>query len=161
MYEPVVVDYLSIVIALAIGAFIAVCVLWGAINPESVEPFKIPDKFELGYIEDNNPLAETYQLAEEYEYDELKDLERQVKIKKLKQQLKEMDEPKAQTKPKKTKPKKTKPTQQVNPIIKDCIDAMIAMGEKKSVARSTVNKYFVNNPNTKSVEDFISGVFKK
>ncbi len=156
MYEPVVVDYLSIVIALAIGAFIAVCVLWGAINPESVEPFKIPDKFELGYIEDNNPVAQTCQLAEEYEYDELKDLERQVKIKKLKQQLKEMDEPKAQT-----KPKKTKPTQQVNPIITDCIDAMIAMGEKKSVARAKVNKYFIDNPDTNSVEDFLSGVFKR
>ena len=156
MYEPVVVDYLSIVIALAIGAFIAVCVLWGAINPDSVEPFKIPDKFELGYIEDNNPLSETCQLAEEYEYDELKDLERQVKIKKLKQQLKEMDEPKT-----KTTPKKVETKQQVNPLITECVQALVAMGEKQSVARATVNKYFVNNPNTKSVEDFISGVFKK
>ena len=154
MYEPVVVDYLSVVIALAIGAFIAVCVLWGAINPDSVKPLKIPDKFEIGYIEDNNPLAETSQLVQEY--DELKDLERQVKIKKLKKQLKEMDEPKT-----KTRPKKVETKQQVNPLITECVQALVGMGEKQSVARSTVNKYFVNNPNTKSVEDFISGVFKK
>ena len=154
MYEPVVVDYLSVVIALAIGAFIAVCVLWGAINPDSVKQLKIPDKFEIGYIEDNNPLAETSQLVQEY--DELKDLERQVKIKKLKKQLKEMDEPKT-----KTRPKKAETKQQVNPLITECVQTLVGMGEKQSVARSTVNKYFVNNPNTKSVEDFISGVFKK
>ena len=39
---------------------------------------------------------------------------------------------------------KNKPKDQadVNPIIKDCIDALVSMGEKKPVAKATVNKYF-------------------
>ena len=56
---------------------------------------------------------------------------------------------------------KPKAKTQVNPLVTDCIDAMVAMGEKKSAARATVNKYFANNPNTNSVEDFLSGVFKR
>ena len=57
---------------------------------------------------------------------------------------------------------KNKPKDQVdvNPIIKDCIDALVSMGEKKPVAKATVNKYFASNPNTKTVEEFITGVFK-
>ena len=71
---------------------------------------------------------------------------------KLKKQMDQLQQP-SQAKPK----AKT----QVNPLITDCIDAMVAMGEKKSAARATVNKYFANNPNTNSVEGFISGVFQK
>tara|TARA_Y100001937_G_C7021942_1_gene285859 strand:- start:214 stop:675 length:462 start_codon:yes stop_codon:yes gene_type:complete len=153
MYEPATVDFISMFAAMATGTFIAICFIWGYLNSDSVEPLKIPDKFELGYIEDRNPPTK---VSAREEYDELKDLQRQVKIKKLKQELKNLDKPKAQPKPKTTEPKK-----QVSPIITDCIDAMIAMGEKKSAARATVNKYFVSNPNTKSVEDFLSGVFKK
>jgi len=47
-----------------------------------------------------------------------------------------------------------------NPLIAECIDALVALGEKKSVARAKVNKFFVDNPNTKSVDEFITGVFK-
>ena len=153
MYEPVTVDFISMFAAIAIGTFIAICFTWGFLNSDSVEPLKVPDKFELGYIEDRNPPVK---VSAREEYDELKDLERQVKIKKLKQELKSMDKPKPQRTSKKPEHKK-----ETNSIVIDCIDAMIAMGEKKSVARATVNKYFVNNPNTKSVEDFLAGVFKK
>lgn len=48
-----------------------------------------------------------------------------------------------------------------NPLIKDCVDTLVGLGEKRSVARATVNKYFTNNPNTRSVDEFISGVFKR
>lgn len=48
-----------------------------------------------------------------------------------------------------------------NPLIKDCVDTLVGLGEKRSVARATVNKYFTSNPNTESVEEFISGVFQK
>ena len=48
-----------------------------------------------------------------------------------------------------------------NHLISDCIDALVTLGEKKSQARAKVNKYFLNNPNTKTVDQFISGVFQK
>lgn len=52
-------------------------------------------------------------------------------------------------------------TKQNNPLIAECIDALVALGEKTSVARSLVNQYFINNPDTHSVEEFIQGVFKR
>lgn len=50
---------------------------------------------------------------------------------------------------------------QTNPLITECINALVGLGEKKSNARATVNKYFASNPNTKTVDEFISGVFKE
>lgn len=49
----------------------------------------------------------------------------------------------------------------VNPLIPECIEALVALGEKKSVARAKVNKFFVDNPNVKTVDQFIAGVFQR
>lgn len=149
-------QFIAQVIGAGVGIFFAVCFILGIMaGPDKIKPSTIiPEQIELGYISDSKPKKSVSSL-QEVEYDELKDLQRQVKIRKLKQQLKEMDSPKPQRARKKPEHKET------NSIVIDCIDAMIAMGEKKSVARATVNKYFVNNPNTKSVEDFLAGVFKK
>tara|TARA_Y100000004_G_scaffold90200_2_gene101160 strand:+ start:30 stop:464 length:435 start_codon:yes stop_codon:yes gene_type:complete len=59
------------------------------------------------------------------------------------------------------KKKKSKPPKIDNPLIKDCVETLVGLGEKKSIARATVNKYFVDNPNTKTVDQFIQGVFKR
>lgn len=48
---------------------------------------------------------------------------------------------------------------QTNPLIAECVEALVSLGEKKSTARSKVNKYFMSNPNTNTVEEFISGAF--
>ena len=61
----------------------------------------------------------------------------------------------------KKKKKKSKPPKIDNPLIKDCIETLVGLGEKKSIARATVNKYFLNNPKTKTVDEFIAGVFKR
>jgi len=37
---------------------------------------------------------------------------------------------------------------------------LVSLGEKRSAARSKTNKYFADNPETKTVDEFISGVFK-
>jgi len=50
---------------------------------------------------------------------------------------------------------------QTNPLITECINALVGLGEKKSNARAKVHKYFTDNPNTKTVDQFIAGVFKK
>lgn len=72
----------------------------------------------------------------------------------------ELENLKKQSKPPTPKPK-PKPKATENPLIQECINALEGLGEKRSAARATVNKYFLNNPNTKTVEQFIAGVFKR
>ena len=127
----------------------------GWAKTDGTKPFT--DKFELGYIEDY-PVEQTDTVTPVSEnYDELKALKREVEIAKLRKQLVELKARQVHAPNSKNKPKDQV---DVNPIIKDCIDALVSMGEKKSVARATVNKYFASNPNTKTVEEFITGVFK-
>ena len=65
-------------------------------------------------------------------------------------------------KTKKAKAKKSKPKKvEASDLIQECISALVGLGEKKSVARSMTNKYFLNNPNTKTVEQFIGEVYLK
>ena len=113
----------------------------------NIQPLETPnfikdlrnDKIRLGYIEDSPsppPLP-----------DEITALKREIEYLKLKKQLEELQsetvEPTANTK-----------------LIKECVDALVALGEKRSAARSKTNKYFANNPETKTVDEFISGVFR-
>jgi hypothetical protein len=114
---------------------------------------EISDRFELGYMENNNQNTTTGKQEE----DELKVLKREIEIAKLRKELVKLKARQVHAPNSKNKPKDQV---DVNPIIKDCIDALVSMGEKKSVARATVNKYFASNPNTKTVEEFITGVFK-
>lgn len=152
------------IIANAIGVFIAVlagiCFWVGVMNPDKVKPltFKEPaldddDLFAIASGDEDYLMAHC--VIKEHEKDEIQkekdDLQRlknKIARMKLQKQLDELEKPKEEK-------------AQINPLIKDCIDALVAMGEKKSVARATVNKYFANNPNTSSIEDFLAGVFKK
>ena len=124
-------------IATAIGTTLAfgfiLCFIVGLFVGEEggVEAAKIPEHIELARIDDD--------------YDELSDLKRQLEIKKLRQQLTEYDEP-------------TK-TAMNDSLAQDCILALVSLGEKKSVARSKVHKVLQQNPNIKSVSEFISKGF--
>ena len=137
------------VIAFGLSCFFAMMFIGGyLLGPDHVPPLKIDDKFDLGYIRDDKPSTLETSSNTQY-YATLESVE--IKQKK-----------------KKKKNKKKKPVQKPaispappKPIVNECIEAMIALGEKKSQARATVNKYFVSNPKTKTVDEFISGVFKK
>lgn len=140
-----------------------ICFLYGCVVGEEggVEPVNFSNTVKSLPIDDQDMYAIatgneeylaahcTFDTKEELsrEKEELQRMRNKVARMKLKKQLDQLQQP-SQAKPK------------VNPLVTDCIDAMVAMGEKKSVARATVNKYFANNPNTNSVEEFISGVFK-
>lgn len=50
---------------------------------------------------------------------------------------------------------------QTNPLIAECVNALVGLGENESKARAKVNKYFANNPNTKTIDEFIAGVFQR
>jgi hypothetical protein len=105
-------------------------------TPEFIKDLK-EDKIKIGYIESAPPPLP----------DEITQMKREIEYLKLKKQL---DELKAET---------TEPAVDTK-LINDCIEALVALGDKKSVARSKANRYFVNNPETKTVDEFISGVFK-
>ena len=53
MYYPQLSSALGTVIALSIAIYMLYCFFHGFYNPD-VKPIKFNDKFELGYIEDNN-----------------------------------------------------------------------------------------------------------
>ena len=80
-------SYIAHFIAMFIVFVIACSFSVGWAKADGTKP--LSDKFELGYIEDS-PIQ--YVTAQE-PYDELKELEKAVKIAKLKKQLKELHEP--------------------------------------------------------------------
>jgi hypothetical protein len=147
-------DNLAQLIAASMVIIFTCSVLYGLFS-NNVKPLKVSNKFDLGYIVEDE-ITQQYEVVVE-EQDELKVLKREVEIAKLRKQLVELKARQVHAPNSKNKPKDQV---DVNPIIKDCIDALVSMGEKKSVARATVNKYFASNPNTKTVEEFITGVFK-
>ena len=139
-------------IAMFIVFVFAVSFSIGWANADGTKPFS--DKFELGYIEEDvsTPSVQV-QVADEY--DELKDLKRQVEIAKLKQQLHDLNNPKPPNKPTQ-KPKPTKPA-----IFDDCVDALVALGTPARKAKAEVQNIFDRNPNIKTVQDFITEYGKR
>lgn len=148
-------DSIAQLILFSLVIIFTVSFLVGVFN-KNAKPLNISNKFDLGYIDDVKP-STVARPSVATKDDELKVLKREVEIAKLRKQLVELKARQVHAPNSKNKPKDQV---DVNPIVKDCIDALVSMGEKKSVARATVNKYFASNPNTKTVEEFITGVFK-
>jgi hypothetical protein len=143
-------------IAMFIIFVVAISFSIGWAKADGIKP--ITDKFELGYIEDY-PVEKTgvvIPVAEEY--DELKDLERKVKIAKLKKQLYELNNPKVVEQPKKPveQPKPSKP-----PIFDDCVSALVALGTPARKAKAEAQIIFDRKPNIKTVQDFITEYGKR
>ena len=125
----------------------------GWAKADGIKP--ISDKFELGYIEEDVLPVTPVQAQIVEEYDELKDLKRQVEIAKLKQQLHDLNNPKPPIKPTQ-KPKPTKPA-----IFDDCVDALVVLGTPARKAKAEVQNIFDRNPNIKTVQDFITEYGKR
>lgn len=124
----------------------------GWAKADGIKP--ISDKFELGYIEDVLPVTPVQAQVVE-EYDELKDLKRQVEIAKLKQQLHDLNNPKPPIKPTQ-RPKSTKPA-----IFDDCVSALVGLGTPTRKAKAEVENIFDRNPNIKTVQEFITEYGKR
>jgi hypothetical protein len=148
-------DSIAQLILFSLVIIFIVSFLVGVFN-KNAKPLNISNKFDLGYIDDVKPSTVVRHSAATKD-DELESLKKQIEIAKLRKELVKLKARQVHATNSKNKPKDQV---DVNPIIKDCIDALVSMGEKKSVARATVNKYFASNPNTKTVEEFITGVFK-
>lgn len=124
----------------------------GWAKADGIKPFT--DKFELGYIEDS-PVEQNVLEPVVEEYDELKDLERKVKIAKLKKQLHDINNPKPSVKP----DKKSKPSKPA--VFDDCISALTGLGTPARKAKAEAQVIFEKNPNIKTVQEFITEYGKR
>jgi len=166
-------SYIAHFIAMFIVFVIACSFSVGWAKADGTKP--LSDKFELGYIEDSPIQYVTVQEP----YDELKELERAVKLAKLKKQLKELHEPtptkapvkqaKAPVKQAKAPAKQAKaPAKQVvqkedkdNLLFTDCKDALVGLGVPARKAKADVQNVFDQNPNIKTVQQFITEYGKR
>lgn len=139
--------HLKGIIGIAIGVFMVIVFFTSGLSESPSKPsMRIPEYIDTG-IGFREPAPPPVRANHDAELQALR-----AEIQQLKQQKQQpRQRPQQQQKPKKVE----------NPIIQDCVNALEGLGEKRSVARATVSKYFVNNPNTNSVEDFLSGVFKR
>lgn len=140
-----VVIFISKVLGTALGVMFFLCFLYGLTN-EDVKPLKIPDRFDIGYIDD--PVVQQTIILED-----------------------ETPTPRPRQKPK-PRPKKKQPKKVVSQkatengcqddqLRQDCVDALVALGTKKSEARRVAAQCLAANPQIKTVNEFIPIVFKR
>jgi len=140
-------------IAMFIVFVVAISFSIGWAKADGIKP--ISDKFELGYIEEDILPVSPVEIEVVDEYDELKDLKRQVEIAKLKQQLHDLNNPKPPIKPTQ-RPKPTKPA-----VFDDCVSALIGLGTPARKAKAEAQNIFDRNPNIKTVQEFITEYGKR
>lgn len=119
----------------------------------NIQPLKYPsiiqeirnDNVKIGYINDE-PIEDINELKKKVQYLKLKkqllDLQRENEIDKF------------------TKTSDT--LSNIDPkLFNDCVKSLIALGESKKSAKKVAFEYFTKNPNIKTVEEFVIGVYKK
>ena len=107
------------------------------------------DKIEIGYIDEVQPVGVQPVHAQLLDEDELSILKRQVEVLKLKKQLEDL-------KGECSSPK----TDSTKRLMKDCIDALVAIGEKRSDAKVKAKNVFDRCPDIKTVDEFIKEAFR-
>ena len=154
-------------IAKIIGTCIAACIVCFFLiglffgDKLGIEPLKFSDKFNIGYIEDlhqdekKNNNADNENLKRLNEENKLRTqaLKHKLMCLKLEEQLKRVE--------KSIKDLKSQPVEQDKKLLQECISALVAVGEKRSSAKNIAENYLNKNPNTATVEQFISGVFER
>ncbi len=127
------------IIGSCVFGYIAINFFVGMFSPEA-KP--ISDRFELGYIDDNDSESKVEVAIEEK--DELQELRRQVEIAKLKKQLSELEEPSFD-----------------KVLFKDCVDALTGLGTPARKAKAEAQTILDKNPDIKTVQEFITEYGKR
>ncbi len=142
MDDPRHIDLLVKLCGSLVGTFWFICFVNGLTN-KSVKPLKIPERFDLGYIDD--PPEAPPVVA--------------VELPKVKKKKKKKKKKKGKNASPKAKPIPL-PERQKHPAYNDCVDALVGLGERRRTAKRTVNKFLTEKPQTKTVEEFVREVFK-
>jgi len=144
------VQYVGYFLALSLTVYFVCCFIYG-IHNKNVKPIKFSDKFELGYVEDNQthiPIDVTVADVSEKEL-----------INKLENQLKSMQS--KISKMEKQKTKKPKQKLEDSQLFNDCVTALMSLGYKqKTLAKKEVADFLSKNE-ISSAEQFIAEFFKK
>ena len=142
MDDPRSIDLMVKLCSYVIGTFWFLCFFNGLTN-KSVKPLKIPERFDLGYIDDPPEAPPVVAV----ELPKAKKKEKKGKKKKMGKNA----SPKAKPIP--------LPERQQHPAYHDCVDALVGLGERRGSAKRTVNKFLTENPRTKTVQEFLTEVF--
>lgn len=150
MYHPELTQVVGFVLAFSLVGYLVGCFLYGYTN-QNIKPIKFTDKFELGYIEDNENLVPIDVMVTDPSDKELVvSLEKQLKT--MQAKLSKMEK-KASPKP--------KPKPEEDQLFNDCVATLITLGYKsKRVAKNDVSDFLTNNDIT-SVDQFVAEFFKK
>jgi len=146
MYEPELVNFLTMILTVFLAIFWASCFIHGLVN-EKIEPLKFSDKFDIGYIEGNDQVVVI---------DKPKKKKKKKKNKKLKTRVKRRPTP--------TPKPKLKPEPKIEPneeLMKDCVSVLVNLGTKKTESKKVVSEFFRDHPEATTVEQFIEVIFKK
>lgn len=156
MNDAEVTMFLAKVIAWGIFIYFVYCFFYGILN-ESVKALKIPERFDIGYFDGHDPVIK-----------EVVVVEKSTPKKKKPVDEGQPEAPKPEPVKKKKQPKKVvskKTTKKSCPaddaLHRDCVDTLVALGTKKSEARRVAAKCLVENPTIKTVQEFVSEVFKR
>ena len=153
MYEPELVNYLTMIFTTLIAVFWASCFIHGLSN-EKIDPIQFSDKFDIGYIEGDDPVVVVEQPK--------KTKKKKKKSKKPKSKPKPKAKPKPKPKPRPEPKPKPEPKIELNEeLMRDCVSVLVNLGTKKPESKRAVAEFFRSNPETKTVEQFIEVVFKK
>lgn len=184
MYDPELTNYLTMIVTIGLATFWAVCYMYGVCS-DKVEPFAFSDKFELGYIDDNEPVDDEPVVAtnRQHRYRNAPPRAKTKSKKNKKKNLKTIEDlnkrlndiekknrrleaeyyretitPKEKSKPSPKPAPKPKIDEQ---LARDCSDALIGFGEGKRKAKQASAEILENHPEIKTVEEFIKRVFKR
>lgn len=130
--------WLAQIISLGFIVFIGWNVAYGVKNPDSVKPITVSDNYDMGYVRS----TPQYTVKVEPE-DELKKLERQVKMAKLRKQLAELEEPSVD-----------------NSLLRDCVDTLVTLGNTQSEAQKAA-KQILQTSNVTTVQEFLKEYGKR
>lgn len=147
--------FIAKMLGTAIAVFLGICFFIGLLAGDSlgIEPLKIPDKVDIGYINDYSYATSRAVKVVDNEKAEIQQLRNKLERMRIEKQLKDLQ--------KKSSEDKRKKKCEQSPLMKECVEVLVSMGEKKQIAIDTVHKYFKTHPETKTTNDFILGVFKR
>lgn len=146
MYEPEVSTFFSQAIS---WAFFIILIGGGIAGWLNAKPLKTPDiltdlandRIQIGYIDDNISNEVNIVVSDE---DEITTMKRQIELLKLKKELKSLQQEDSID----------------DSFFKECVNAMIALGEKNTEAKKRAREILIKNPKINTVDSFIQQVYK-
>ena len=173
---PEIMSFIAGVLGLAFGVFMVCCFFIGYIlGPEKVPPLTLDlekdvndqDLFAVAtgneeYLAAHCTLPPTPdKVAIDQEKLRIQQLKNQIARMKLERELEQLKQYRQQP-PEVPKSKPiTVENHECDKLFEECVSALVVLGYKNNEARKMAGSFFQANPDVKTVDQFISGVFKR